>query len=91
MTTSTDQGAERAVGIDIGGTNLRIAVVERHGRLDVLICNSGVMTRPVGDPFGDDLAVVVDVRPPVELDVGDREPDRAARAHATDAGDAVDG
>ncbi len=31
-------------------------VVERHGKLDILICNSGVMTRPVGDPFGDDFA-----------------------------------
>ena len=40
-------------------------------------------------PLGDELAGAVDVGAPVELDVDDRQADRAAAADAADAGQAV--
>ena len=39
----------------------------------------------------DELAREVDVLPPVELDVGDGEPDRAGGANPADSGDAGGG
>ena len=42
-----------------------------------------------GEPFGDQLAVAVDVGAPVELDIDDRQADAGDRAHARDARHAV--
>ena len=41
------------------------------------------------EPFGDQLAVAVDVGAPIELDIDDRKPDARDRAHAAHAGHAV--
>ena len=43
------------------------------------------------EPLADELPGAVDVGAPVELDVDDRQADRAAAADAAHAGQAVDG
>ena len=49
----------------------------------------GQLALHLREPFGDLLAVAVDVGAPIELDVDDRKPDARDRSHAADARHAV--